>query len=92
MTNLDDVMVFIQDIPKDGKPGQGRFILSSFLPWSDDRLLTCLLGLSCIALDASAWERADGEVNLCKMLAPTGECELIEPHPPLDEDAPPPAQ
>jgi len=78
-TNLEGVIVLIQDRTEENKSG---FILSPILPWTDDRLLSCLVGLSFVAVDAPKWANpgANGPGrNLRDMLAPVGECTPIGP-------------
>ncbi|KAJ3509758.1 hypothetical protein NLJ89_g5051 [Agrocybe chaxingu] len=77
-TNLDGVMVLLQDL-------EGcKMILSSLLPWTDDRVLSCLVALSFMAVDAPEWatmNAPDGGENgltLIDMLAPPAECSIIQ--------------
>lgn len=61
VTNFHGVMVLLRD----NTPGRSSFILSSILPWTDYRLLTCLVGLSFIAVDEASWN-----LSILDMLCP----------------------
>lgn len=50
---------------RDSTLGRSSFVLSSIMPWTDDRLLTCLVGLSFIAIDETSWDH-----SLFDMLCP----------------------
>lgn len=75
-TNLEGVTILLRDLT----PQDSKFILSPVLPWTDDRLLSCLVALSFIVVDAPKWANPGlngHSVTLKDMLAPFEECNPV---------------
>ena len=53
------------------------FILSPLMPWTDHRLLPCLIGLSYLALDEEDWVKTGRYQSLRDILCPGEECKRI---------------